>query len=60
MERALITRMFLDDLKIAGEFAKCGLTGQARQHVQSALAKLDQLEALPEGNPKAQPPAIEV
>lgn len=61
LHRALITRMFEDDLDLAKQFARIKLTGPARQHINSALDKLSQLDALKESPATApEPKAIDV
>ncbi len=57
----LIFRMFSDDLNIARDFARIGHFGAARQHLQSAMHKLDQLANLPESSqPKPESPSVDV
>jgi len=53
IERDLLTTMFEADLELARDFNRVGELHCARQHLQGALEKFEQIEALEPANEPA-------
>lgn len=60
LQRALLTRMFEGDLELAAQFARIKHTRAAREHINAAMTKLNQLDALNDEPPATEPKAIDV
>lgn len=60
LQRALLTRMFEGDLELAAQFARIRHSRAAREHINAALTKLNQLDALGDEPAPAEKPAIDV